>query len=392
VVTSIEATRFAAAAPAGELLPRYRRPLSFGAVLDETFRIFRHAWRPLMVILACAAIPVGVITAVVSGLQSGSLFRYMDAASTATASDDFGPLAGFYASAYGGGFVSAIVIALLLMPAYAAVVLLTDGEMRGRRLPVKDTLRRGLRATPPLYLLLLLGLVVGLLLLVASAPLLALFVFPGLFGLVPLVGILVWWGNPRARRPWLCWLVILTTPFGLAIYFTYRLILTLPAIVLEAIGPLEALRRSMTLTRGHWFRLCGSFTVLSIISSVLQAVPGWIITMIAAIISAVIIFSRAGSGDTTFTENPTGLVASIYGIVSVASAAARALGLTLVGALPPIALTLLFQDLRNRHEGADLAERLAVAEATGTPGMAAAATSPATDTREPLLRRVDRLP
>jgi hypothetical protein len=339
------------------LLPRYRRPLTFGAILDETFRIFRRAWRPLMLALAAAAIPIGLITAVWSAAFSGSFFQSLDAGSAATAEGDFGPLANLYGTIYGGLFGIGLLSALFLAPAYAAVVYLTDGELRGRPIPVTDALKRGLRVTPRLLLSGLLFFVLSLLLLIASTLALLLWVIPGLFGLTPLIGILVWWGNPRARQAWLCWLIILTTPLGLLIYFAYRWILSLPAIALDGSGPVEAISRSQTLTRGHWFRLFGSSTVLGIISSVLQAVPTWIVTAIAAGISFFVAFNQAGAGNAGGGD-PIGLMTSVYTVTNIASAAAQALGMALVGAIPPIALTLLYQDLRNRHEGADLAERL----------------------------------
>ena len=344
------------------LLPRYRRPLTFGAILDETFRIFRRAWRPLMIILACAAVPIGLLTALWSAGFSGSLFQSIDVVNVAAGAGDFGPMASLYGPIYGVLIGIGLLSILFLVPAYAAVVYLTDGELRGRPVPVADALKRGLRATPRLLLAGLLALVLGLLLSLGSLVALLLFVFPGMLGLVPLIGIIVWWGNPGARRAWLCWLIILTTPFGLVTYFSYRWFLALPAIALEDSGPVEAISRSHTLTEGHWFRLYGSFTVLTIISSVLQAIPTWIVTGVAAGVTMFVTFSQAGAGVSS-SGDPTGFLTSIYTITNIASAAAQTLGMTLVGALPPIALTLLFQDLRNRHEGADLVERLDAATA-----------------------------
>src|SRR5687768_3706759 len=129
---------FGAGLPDGPapLLPRYRRPLTFGAILDETFRIFRRAWRPLMLALACAAVPIGLLTAIWSAGLSGSLFQSMDAVTAAASSEDFGPLVGFYGGIYGGLFGISILSALFILPAYAAVVFLTDGELRGRSIPV----------------------------------------------------------------------------------------------------------------------------------------------------------------------------------------------------------------------------------------------------------------
>ena len=44
----------------------------------------------------------------------------------------------------------------------------------------------------------------------------------GIFGLVPLVALLFWWLRPTARRGWLKWLIVLTTPMGLPTYFGFR--------------------------------------------------------------------------------------------------------------------------------------------------------------------------
>src|SRR5688500_10465302 len=107
------------------LLPRYRRPLTFGAILDETFRIFRRAWRPLMLALAAAAIPIGLITAIWSVAFSGSLFQSIDATYSAAGEGDFGPFLNLYGGLYGGAIGISLLSALFLAPAYAAVVYLT---------------------------------------------------------------------------------------------------------------------------------------------------------------------------------------------------------------------------------------------------------------------------
>lgn len=357
-----------AAPPAGPalLLPRFRWPLSFGALLDETFWIFRRAWRRFMLVLACAAVPIGLLTALWSAGLSGSLFQSVNATNTAAGSGDFGPLAGLYRSMYGGSVGLSLLTALLLLPAYAAVVYLTDGALRGRPVSTADALKRGLRATPMLILSGLLALLLILLLVIGSTVALLLTVFPGLFGITPLIGALVWWGNPQARKPWLCWLILLTTPFGLLWYFGYRWTLALPAIALEGAGPVDALSRSLKLTRGHWFRLFGAVTVLGIIGSILQGIPGLIVTVIGMVAAFLVAFAEAGSGQAlleTITQDPIGVMSAAFTATSIAGAAAEALGTVLVGALPPIALTLLFHDLRNRHEGTDLAERLSAVSA-----------------------------
>jgi hypothetical protein len=49
------------------LLPRYRRPLTFGSVLDETFRLYRGAWTRLMAIAAVSTLPGGLAVVAMTG-------------------------------------------------------------------------------------------------------------------------------------------------------------------------------------------------------------------------------------------------------------------------------------------------------------------------------------
>ena len=340
-----------------ELLPRYRRPLTFGAILDETFRLFRRAWRPLMLTVACGAIPYTVLLVLISGWLTGSALSLSAATSTATASGQIGPLFRTMGALYAGIFGSILVYVLCLIPSFAGVVALTDGALRGVSLPVSQAIRRGLRATPAIVGLGLLGVLLGLALTIAATPLFLLGVFGVLGSLVALIGLLVWWLNSGARKPWLCWLIILATPFGLPIYCGYRWYLGVAAIVLERSGVTGALRRSWDLTRGQWFRVFGAFTVVGIVVAVLQAIPGWIVSLIAAAVGVAYVSARQTPGE----------VVGLQGLLTIGnaiSAAARSLGVVLFGALPFITLTLLFEDLRNRQEGADLAERLTAVEAT----------------------------
>ncbi|MDQ3702396.1 MAG: hypothetical protein M3442_15970, partial [Chloroflexota bacterium] len=71
------------------------------------------------------------------------------------------------------------------------------------------------------------------------------------------------------------------------------------------------------------------------------SIPGALIGLIAVLVGV-------SSGD------PEGLGL----IVNVANSAASVVGSVLFGSLSFIAATIMFIDLRNRHEGLDLAERL----------------------------------
>ncbi len=161
-------------------------------------------------------------------------------------------------------------------------------------------------------------------------------------GLIALGGLVAWVNRPPERRPaWLKWLIVLATPLGLPLYYGVRWSLSIPAIMLERAGPVAALRRSSALVKGHWFAVAGVWLVLSIVVGILQSIPGALIGLIAVLVGV-------SSGD------PEGLGL----IVNVANSAASVVGSVLFGSLSFIAATIMFIDLRNRHEGLDLAERL----------------------------------
>lgn len=338
--------------PVSPLLPRYQRLLSFGALLDETFRLYRRAWLQFMLALVFSAVPVGLLSA---------LLGHMSWETTLSAAE-LDPVAALrpYAGLYGTSSVVGLLTTVLSMPAFAAVTQLADAQMRGRQLPVLRAYWYGVRATPVLVLSSLLSVLAILLLSILAIVLFVVTLFGVLGGLVALIALIVWWGNPRLRRPWVRALILVTTPFGLPLYVGVRWTLALPLVVLERLGPVQALRRSARLTRGQWFRVFGLDMILGIAVNVLQMIPGLITGLLLGLAGVLGVASGAIVADTA------GRFASL---IVVANAAAGTLGMILFGALPMIGLTLLYQDTRNRWEGADLAERLAHLEATDHPDL-----------------------
>ena len=328
------------------LLPRYRRLLSFATVVDEPISLFRRAWRSLLAPLAISVIPVGIIGIVFTQWMTGSMFAALQRSTSASAvanPDQFVRTMGGF---YGGAVLYSLLYVLVLLPAFAAITIITDGQLRGVRPPALRAYVHGLRATPALIGAGLLAALGALILTLFAAILFVLTLFGVLGSLIAIIGLLVWWANPSARRPWLRWLIVLTFPFGLPTYFSYRWALALPAVVLERAGPAAALRRSAALTDGAWFRLVGASMVLALVVNVLQALPSLLITMVAGA-AGMGVFVATGS------DSPTGLTTAM----NVVNVAGQSLGQVIFGALPFIGLTLLFIDLRNRREGADIAER-----------------------------------
>jgi hypothetical protein len=326
------------------LLPRYQRPLTFGGVLDEAFRLFRQRWLTLVGILLVTIIPYAVLFAILGGV--GLLAAGPNAAAFNRAASDPAALGALVVAAVGVGLLVGLLFAVCALASDAAGILVIDAAMRGEQRPALAALRAGLPRVPALFgsAVLLFLAVVGLA--IVATPLLVI----SFFGLITLICLAVWAANPGARRPWLKWLMILTTPYGLVIYYGTRWALYGRAIVLERAGPVAALRRSAELVSGHWFHAWGALVALGIITGILQLIPG---ALIAGLVS-IALFGARTTGGTAGT------------VLQVINQAGNLVGWVLFGGLAFAGATVLFHDLRNRREGADIAERLAAREATPT--------------------------
>jgi hypothetical protein len=319
------------------LLPRYRRPLSFGGVLDETFRIYRAAWPKLMAVTALAALPGGLaLIAFAGGTYSLAL------SSASVAGEDTEELGRQLAGLGAGSLLASIVYGLGALVGQGGVTAMTGWLLRGEDHSVWASLGAALRKLlAMLGYALLYGLGIFLLALVAL-PLFFVGLGGVLGGLVALIGLAVWVNRPQERRTnGLKWLIILATPFGLPVYYGVRWSLAIPAILLEDAGPLEAMRRSSALVEGRWFQVFGVWVVMGIVVGILESIPGLVIGAVGAGIAATAADPRAA-----------GTVAGI------AQNAANIIGAVLFGALTFVAATILFADARNRREGTDLEERL----------------------------------
>lgn len=330
--------------PPAPLLERYRRPLTFGAVLDETFRLFRQVWLPCAGIMALAVVPALLLFLLLGGTAAATLI---------TNPNYFNTLDGGSLAALGVGLVVAVIVAAVVFSlaqllAAGAASVLVDGIMRGERPSVWHVYSRSLRRVGALLgaaVLVFLAEIV----LVPLAMVLVVVTLGGVCGLVPLAGLVVWAASPPNRRPWLKWLLILTTPFGLPTYFGTRWALLVQAAVLEGAGPRRALRRSSELVRGHWFTTFGVLFIVTIVVSILQNIPGAIVGLLAFLVMAV-------------TSNEQNVMSSVGAALNLAANAAGIVTWILLGAVSYLAATVLFVDVRNRRDGTALAERVALLE------------------------------
>lgn len=126
-----------------------------------------------------------------------------------------------------------------------------------------------------------------------------------------------------------CFVLIITIP--VVIWVLVRWAVATPALFAEGVGPIKALGRSWNLVRDNWWRTVGILIIVAIMVSLIQSALGVLFTGVAAVLP--------GIGE----DLRSGLVTTVATLVNA-----------LVGAITPIAITMLYLDLRVRKEGLDL--------------------------------------
>ncbi|MBV9603085.1 MAG: hypothetical protein JOZ87_40460 [Chloroflexi bacterium] len=337
-----------------QLEPRYRRVLSFGDLLDESIGLFRRHWAMFAMVSAVWLIPPGLLTVLVTASGAFSTTALVGQIETGVEPDlsAIGRFIVLFALIY-------VVSALFFLAWTTAVVVTTDEYAHAIEPKLTRVLGRTLRRyLPALISGLVYALAMIVLVMVATA-IVVLFViaFPVsvIAILAAIAGGLFWAFQPRARSTWLKWLIIVTAPFGLPIYFAGTWSMYLCAVVLERRGPIDSLRRSMQLVDRHWFRVVAILFVAGMIVSILQSAPS-LLVQLPIRISAALRGQLEPSGPELAAGTAVGVAAQV-----------------LFASMAPIVYAMLFVDLRNRREGTDLAERLSRLESESAVGSSAPA-------------------
>jgi hypothetical protein len=212
------------------------RPLDIGDVLDETFRMYRRQFVPLVTTMAIVVVPASVLSLIVTlatGFSSATISRSIEQRGDPTTLVVAGGLLG----------VVGIVAGILHVAAVGAATLITSGAVLGQPISVGDAYRQSFRRFGSL---LLAGIATGL-------PI----------GLLVLTCI----GIPVAFFVGLGWSA------------------TFPAIMLEGRGATEGMGRSWGLVRGHRWRLLVCWVLIFVIFYLLVSVPSGLFGFIAGIVA-----------------------------------------------------------------------------------------------------------
>ncbi len=299
--------------------------MPLGELLDESFKLYRRHFAVIAGVALAVILPTLVVT-LISGSYRANNFTYLQqliqnssdpAALQALQSrqPQFSPI-----------YFLTFPIALLLLPLtlgaiYYAATSLAAGHTETVGSVLLGTLRRyfGILGTAILSGLPAVGAVLIVVLLVV------IFVALHANAVAVAIGIL----GGLAAFVFIVWLGI-------------RWALAYAVLLAERVNPARALGRSFALVAGNWWRTLGILLLVGILASILQSAIGALFTGIAALVPGLNDDLRAAA-------------------VTVVSALVNAI----VGAISPIAITMLYLDLRVRKEGVDL-DQLARQTAPGT--------------------------
>ncbi len=136
-----------------------------------------------------------------------------------------------------------------------------------------------------------------------------------------------------------------------SIWISVRLTLAIPAVVLEQVGVVEAMRRSWRLVQGSWWRIFG----ISLLAGIVVAFIGFVLQLPFTLLSS--LAGGSGNGLSSIFNHTTGTAVAVA--PSVLSVVIGAIGSIIASTVTrPISAgvtVLLYTDMRIRKEGLDLA-------------------------------------
>jgi Membrane domain of glycerophosphoryl diester phosphodiesterase len=278
-------------------------PSSIGQVLDQAFRLFRIGVRGLL--------PYTIAAAVVTLAMQWMQFRMLGRAPGLGA-----PVAAPTLSP-GYGLILLVVVFLFLIIQLAALHRLAGLDAgTGSN---SDSWRAGRsRILAFIGAAILLGLLFAVVFMIIAVP----------------VGGLVASGRGLSGAT----VVIVAAAVLAAIYFVVRLMYFMPEVVLRNAGPVESLRNSWRITRGHFWRITILLTVLVLATLAVYAIFMFVAGAVLGVVG--------GTGHMTL--NSTVLITDVITAFMVLLTLPLSVGTTLA----------IWHDLRLRAEGTDLAARI----------------------------------
>ena len=255
------------------------RPLGIGEILDAGIKLFLRHWRPLVLSVVGLILPVQILSALVTASVAPEQFDL----TTSESGVEEGEEAEFL---IGQGIIALLSVISVLLATAVCFKAVADAY-----LGVEPDWRRSLR-----FAVRRLG---------------------GLFGVAIVGGLLVALGT-----------LALVVP-GIWLFVAYSV--AVPALLLERIGPIRALRRSFRLVRGRWWPTAGVLLIGYLLIGILGALVTGVIMLVPTVVAE----------DNTLA----GALGAVVG---------GTVGSVLTTPYSAAVVALLYFDLRVRKEGLDL--------------------------------------
>lgn len=295
------------------------RPLNLGELLDGAFKLLIANWRAILVVTAIFVVPMQLVAAYLQRGMFGT--GLLDMFSDPAAAERW-----FQTGGGGGDAVATLLVivdVLVLTPLVTGVVvsIVATSYLGGTAEP-GVALAAGFRRWWALlgsWLLMVMAAVGPMMLAVAAIAAAAVIGFPAV--LLVLVGIVI---------------VVAALVSGIVMASLFAA--TVPALLLEDLGPVAALRRSLRLLRPRWLPVVGIVVLSSLLISLIAGSLGGIPQVAGMMI-----------GDRGWVLIAVGGV--LAGLVTTP--------------LVAIVITLLYFDARVRHEALDLVLAAEGLSATG---------------------------
>lgn len=316
------------------------RPRDVVGVLDQSFRLYRRYFLTFIAITAVVFVPVQVLT------QGLTLFLQGDPNSLIDS--ETGTFSGSAANSYFTGIMVLVGVVGILSVVGAVLQYISQGALTAavadshldRPVSFGSAYRRVSKHIGPL-----LG-VMGLQLLITLAAFLPIILIL-VFALAALIGSTAGaiGGSDSGAFAGgafglICGAYCLFLVALIALLYVYvRLLVMVPAVVVENLGPVQAWRRSWKLVEGQWWRTFGMLLLLGLLGLVISLGPAFMLGGIAGYMS--------NSINSTAVSVVTALVTIVVTLIYTP--------------LELTARTLYYFDLRVRKEGFDIEQAMAQA-------------------------------
>ncbi len=310
------------------------RPLGLGEILDGAVQTMRHNPR---VMFGLSALVSGVAALVSTALLLVGLPQLLTAADLSAGTVDASEVASLVSGGVVGLLVPAVLQFLALSVLNGILIIAVSEAVIGRRPAAGEVLRRvGWGGVGRLLLLTLTTTLVGVVvLLVVVVPVVLLYLLAVPAGVVAT-------------------LVALPLLAFLGLSLMVKLAFAAPALLLEDLGVVAALRRSWRLGVGSYWRVLGILLLSAAISWAASGLLQLPFSLLGELAAAAV--TGGASASTTLAVTVSTAIGNLGGV----------LGSAVVSPFSAGVVSLLYIDLRIRREGLDVA--LARAAAAPSPG------------------------